>query len=74
MQKIVSSANHKHANLKTGLIKYLLSVLPINTDRYHYLGTFVVNFSLNSVFIVKKVKRDIHNVILWNIFTNKKVC
>ena len=26
-KKVVSSPNHKHANLKTGLMKYLLSVL-----------------------------------------------
>ena len=41
-KKVVSSANHKHANLKTGLMKYLLSVLPIKTSRYHYLGTVEV--------------------------------
>ena len=53
-KKVASSANHKHANLKTGLMKYLLSVLPIKTSRYHYLGTVEVIVGLNSVFIVKK--------------------
>ena len=52
--KIVSSANHKHANLRTGLMKYLLLVLPINRDRQHYFSTFEVIFGLSSVFIVRK--------------------
>ena len=43
----------KHVNLKTGLMKYLLFVLP-NTDRNHDPGTFEVIFGLSSVFIKKK--------------------
>ena len=54
-QKVASSANHKHANLKTGLMKYLLSVLPIKTSRYHYLGTVEVIVGLNSVYSEKEL-------------------
>ena len=64
----------KTGNLKTGLMKYLLLVLPINKERYHYLGILKVIFGLNSVFTVKKKEVEYLKRILWNIFTNKKVC
>ena len=55
-------------------MKSLLLVLPINKERYHYLGIFKVIFGLNSVFTVKKSEVEHLKRILWNIFTNKKVC
>ena len=55
-------------------MKYLLLVLPINKERYHYLGIFKLIFGLNSVFTVKRSEVEHLKRILWNIFTNKKVC
>ena len=55
-------------------MKYLLSLLPINTDRYRYLGTFEVIFGLNSVFIVKKILWDMQNVFYGIFLQIHKVC
>ena len=55
-------------------MKYLLSLLPINTDRYRYLGTFEVIFDLNSVFIVKKILWDMQNVFHGIFLQIHKVC